>query len=189
MSVTNFRDNPQKNKNPSLRKFLVNQNYNSQFILENKGQSLKLTQHKNSLKLSNPQSNIIRSIHALAPVLWGNAPLYLTLCQTYKSHSKNPRYFYESKKSARSANPLKSFCFVLLPQKVESPYPLDSNLQSKVALIGSYIIYFIHRLKSFALDCLSLPKASLAKTIRLRFVQFTRFATFHTIFKGNQIQT
>ena len=94
-------------------------------------------------------------------------------------------------KSARSANPHKSFCYFWLLPKVESPYPLDSNLQSKVALIRSYIIYFICSLKSRALDtslhcvslsmtswgvdsrildCHALPKASLAMTNRLHSV-------------------
>ncbi len=35
-------------------------------------------------------------------------------------------------KSARSANPCKSFCYFLLSQKVESPLPLNPNPQNKV---------------------------------------------------------
>ena len=143
-------------------------------------------------------------------------------------------------KSARSANPYKSFCYFLLLQKVESPYPLDSNLQSKVALIRSYIIYFTHCLKSRALDtslhcvplsmtrwgvdshildCFGESAIRLAMTNRPHSVilslykrrsihfgdsriardiltlsesiclRFTRFATFHTTFKGIKIQT
>ena len=141
---------------------------------------------------------------------------------------------YPNKINPRIAQQIKSFCYFLLSQKVESPYPLDSNPQSKVALIRSYIIYFIHCLKTRALDtslhcvslsmtrwgvdsrildCFALPKASLAMTIRhalrrhcealqtpkqsttfmmtirRRFTQFARFATFHTTFKGIKMQT
>ena len=122
-----------------------------------------------------------------------NSPLYLTLCQTHESLSKNLRYFYEShavivrfanaesqkskysvfaricvaesKKSAQSANlphlvilgalarsiHLKSFCYFLL-SKVESPYPIDSHLQSKTPPIRFWLIYFSHCFKSFVLD-------------------------------------
>ena len=120
-------------------------------------------------------------------------------------------------KSARSANLCKSFCFVLLLQKVESPYHLDSNLQSKVALIRSYIIYFSHYLKSFALDtslhCVLLSMTNRLHSVILRALarsihfgdsriardsltlsesmclRFTRFATPHTTFKGIKMQT
>ena len=60
--------------------------------------------------------------------------------------------------------PLKSFCYFLLLQKVESLYPLDSNPQSKV--IRSYIIYFSHYLKTFALDTSLRINATLSMTKR-----------------------
>ncbi len=71
----------------------------------------------------------------------------------------------KNNKSAQSANPRKSFCYFWLSPKVESPYPLDSNLQSKVTLIRFCVIDFIYCLKSLGLYCHALPKASLAMTI------------------------
>lgn len=91
----------------------------------------------------------------------------------------NPLQIHEShsKKSTRSANlrplrhyssvakyPLKSFCFVWLIQKVESPYPLDSNPQSNVTLIRSWLIYFANRFKTFALDTSLRINATLSMT-------------------------
>ncbi len=98
---------------------------------------------------------------------------------------------------------IKSFCFVWFLQKVESPSPLDSNPQSEIPQIRYWLIYFAHCLKSFALDTslrnatLSMTKKfgllrrlqRLAMTIRRRFAQFIRFATFHTTFKGIKMQT
>ena len=51
-------------------------------------------------------------------------------------HCEANRRFAEAiqskNKSARSANPCKSFCYFLLLQKVESTLPLNLNLPSKV---------------------------------------------------------
>lgn len=78
----------------------------------------------------------------------------------------------ESKKSAQfviaralpeAIHKIKSFCYFLLSQKVESPYPIDSNPQSKIPLIHSWLIYFSHCFKSFALDT-SLRNATLSMT-------------------------
>ena len=111
----------------------------------------------------NPQNEKIRNICALAPISGGGGRTSLTLCQTYESHFKNPHLksqpiaiarfcIAESKQSARSANPphpviaralarsihLKSFlllfCFC---KKVESLYPLDSNLQ-RMKFLGCF---------------------------------------------------
>lgn len=118
-------------------------------------------------------------------------------------------------KSARSANLYKNFCFVWLLPKVESLYPLDSNPQSKIPPIRSWLIYFSHCFKSCALDT-SLRNAtlsmtnyphsvilSLCKRRSIHFgdlrilrdsltlsesmcLRFTRFATSHTTLKESK---
>ena len=124
--------------------------------------------------------------------------------KSVRSANPRPRRYYSSvakylnKINPRIAQQIKSFCYFLLLQKVESPYHLDFNLQSEIQPIRSYIIYFSHYFKSFDLDTslrinatLSMTKRfglllrlqRLAMTIRRRF---TRFATFYTTLKESQ---
>ncbi len=58
---------------------------------------------------------------------------------------------------------IKSFCFVWLLPKVESLYPIDSNLQGKIPPIHSWLIYFTHCFKTRDLDT-SLHCVSLSMT-------------------------
>ena len=87
-------------------------------------------------------------------------------------------------KHARSAKLCKSFCFVLLSQKVESHYTLDSNSQKT-----EFLDCHAEPLARLAMTKICVFVIHLAKTIRRGFAnltQFARFATSYIILKDSQ---